>query len=255
MGGRKHPRRHVRLTRNAVLVADVMRSTAVASAPGVSADLIRAVLPCEIRIVDEEKRGIEVCATSEAVDSYGTIFGYDASKDAFDRWAGNVREMHERKAVGRKVAVRYDDAARRVYARLRISKGAEDTWEKVKDGTLAGASIGASGVEWQNQRIAGADVPVATRYDLVELSLVDLPSNPDALGVTFVRDGVPDIALLDDLESTDAAGIAEDMRADAPAGDESDAPAAATAAATSAATSATTFAERMGRFPTKIPPR
>lgn len=115
--------------------------------------LIRAVLPCEIRIVDEDKREIEVCATSEAVDSYGTVFGYDASKDAFNRWAGNVREMHDRKAVGRKVAVRYDDDARRVYARVRISRGAEDTWEKVKDGTLAGASIGASDVTWQNQRV------------------------------------------------------------------------------------------------------
>ncbi len=115
------------------------------------------------------------------------VFGYDASKDAFDRWAGNVREMHNRVAVGRRVAVRHDDAARRIYVRIRVSKGAQDTWEKVKDGTLAGASIGASDVLWQNQRIAGEDVPVATRYDLVELSLVDLPSNPDALGVTFVR--------------------------------------------------------------------
>ncbi|HEX5548567.1 MAG TPA: hypothetical protein VFX24_14245, partial [Ktedonobacterales bacterium] len=35
---------------------------------------------------------------------------------------------------------------------------------------------------------------------LVELSLVDNPSNPDALGVTFVRDAAPDVALLDPLD-------------------------------------------------------
>src|SRR6185437_6778182 len=35
---------------------------------------------------------------------------------------------------------------------------------------------------------------------LVELSLVDNPSNPDALGVTFVRDATPDVALLDVLD-------------------------------------------------------
>ncbi|HET8907475.1 MAG TPA: hypothetical protein VFN11_10980, partial [Ktedonobacterales bacterium] len=49
------------------------------------------------------------------------------------------------------------------------------------------------------------------RYDLVELSLVDNPSNPDALGVSFVRDATPDDALLDmlDDEATDTREDAE----------------------------------------------
>src|SRR6476661_4301753 len=42
--------------------------------------------------VDAPRREIELCATSETVDSHGTIFDYDASKDAFTRWIGNVRE-------------------------------------------------------------------------------------------------------------------------------------------------------------------
>jgi phage head maturation protease len=136
--------------------------------------------------VDAARREIELCATSEAVDSHGTIFDYDASKEAFTRWIGNVREMHGRQAVGTRVAVRCDDDTRRIYVRIRVSRGARDTWEKVLDGTLRGASIGASGVVWQQQRrrIAGEQrtLRVATRYDLVELSLVDNPSNPDARG-------------------------------------------------------------------------
>jgi hypothetical protein len=150
--------------------------------------------------VDEERREIELCATSEALDTYGTIFAYAASRDAFARWEGNVREMHERKAVGRRVSVHFDDAARKIFVRLRISRGAEDTWQKVRDGTLRGASIGASNVRWRHERRGDRDVPVAAAYDLVELSLVDLPSNPDAQGVTFVRDGVPVLALLDPLD-------------------------------------------------------
>jgi hypothetical protein len=154
--------------------------------------------------VDAPRREIELCATSETVDSHGTIFDYDASKDAFTRWIGNVREMHGRQAVGSRVAVRCDDETRRIHVRIRISRGARDTWEKVLDGTLRGASIGASGVVWQRQRrrVAGEQrsLNVATRYDLVELSLVDNPSNPDALGVTFVRDATPDAALLDPLD-------------------------------------------------------
>lgn len=154
--------------------------------------------------VDAPRREIELCATSETVDSQGTIFDYDASKDALTRWIGNVREMHGRQAVGSRVAVRCDDETRRIHVRIRISRGARDTWEKVLDGTLRGASIGASGVVWQRQRrrVAGEQrsLNVATRYDLAELSLVDNPSNPDALGVTFVRDATPDIALLDPLD-------------------------------------------------------
>ena len=159
--------------------------------------------------VDADLREIELCATSEALDAHGTIFDYAASKEAFTRWLGNVREMHERRAVGRRVAVHCDDGARRVYVRLRISRGAQDTWEKVVDGTLRGASIGASDVVWRRERrtVAGRSrwVNVATRYDLAELSLVDNPSNPDALGVTFVRDAAPDVTLLDPLESADEA--------------------------------------------------
>ena len=159
--------------------------------------------------VDAARREIELCATSEALDAHGTIFDYDASKDAFTRWIGNVREMHERRAVGQRVEVRCDDETRRIYVRARISRGAQDTWEKVLDGTLRGASIGASNVVWRRERrgISGRAraVNVATRYDLAELSLVDNPSNPDALGVTIVRDAEPDLAALDRLDVDDSA--------------------------------------------------
>ena len=159
--------------------------------------------------VDVPTREIELCATSEAVDSYGTVFDYGASKAAFTRWHGNVREMHANNAVGRRVAVRCDDDARKVYVRVRISAGARDTWEKVLDGTLRGASIGANQVVWarQTRRIAGQDreLTVATRYELVELSLVDNPSNPDALGISIVRNALPDLDLLDRLDDDDPA--------------------------------------------------
>ncbi len=158
--------------------------------------------------VDAARREIELCATSEALDAHGTIFDYAASKDAFTRWIGNVREMHERRAVGQRVEVRCDDETRRVYVRVRISRGARDTWEKVLDGTLRGASIGASNVVWRRERRGAGGrarmVNIATRYDLAELSLMDNPSNPDALGVAIVRDGQPDLTLLDGADVRDA---------------------------------------------------
>jgi hypothetical protein len=160
--------------------------------------------------VDTPTREIELCATSEAVDSYGTVFDYGASKAAFIRWQGNVREMHSNNAVGQRMAVHCDDDARKVYVRVRISAGARDTWEKVLDGTLRGASIGASHVVWQRQirKVAGQDreLAVATHYELVELSLVDNPSNPDALGISIVRNALPDLDLLDRLDDDPPCG-------------------------------------------------
>ena len=80
---------------------------------------------------------------------------------------GNVREMHERVAVGRRVGVRCEDETRRIFVTIRISRGAETTWEKVLDGTLRGASIGATNVRWERQRRsvgeAEREVDVATR--------------------------------------------------------------------------------------------
>ncbi|MFI5277543.1 MAG: hypothetical protein ACHQ1E_09765 [Ktedonobacterales bacterium] len=55
---------------------------------------------------------------------------------------------------------------------------------------------------------------VATRYDLAELSLVDRPSNPDALGVTFVRGAEPDTDLLDPLPEEPAAEPAAEAGAE-----------------------------------------
>ncbi len=159
--------------------------------------------------IDAERREIEVTATSEALDAYGTIFDYAASRDAFRRWLGNVREMHDNVAVGRRVAVICDDAARQIRVRLRISRGAESTWQKILDGTLCGASIGATNVVWdeaQRTDAAGqeATVRVATRYDLVELSLVDNPANPDCLGIAVVRGMETDEAILDEIDGRDS---------------------------------------------------
>lgn len=196
--------------------AAVTRATAAEPVIAIQPSLFAEPDPTVVRVgyapivrVDTPTREIELCATSEAVDSYGTVFDYGASKAAFTRWHGNVREMHANNAVGRRVAVRCDDDARKVYVRVRISAGARDTWEKVLDGTLRGASIGANQVVWARQirRVAGQDreLTVATRYELVELSLVDNPSNPDALGISIVRNALPDLNLLDRLDDDDPA--------------------------------------------------
>ena len=80
-----------------------------------------------------------------------------------------------------------------VYVDAYISKGAQDTWEKVLDGTLSGFSIGGSIKEAEDQYDPQMDksVRVIKDYDLSELSLVDNPANQFAniLSIQKAEDG------------------------------------------------------------------
>lgn len=161
-------------------------------------DIVRLEdLPTELELylpiarVNKEKREVTVRATSEALDSYKTIFDFDASQDAFSRWKGNIREMHDsKKAVGRSLRWEPVPDERAIDVTLHVSKGAQDTWEKVLDGTLAGASVGARNGVWEKRMIDGEEIPVLTRYDLVEVSLVDNPANPDCTVQLVRADGM-----------------------------------------------------------------
>lgn len=141
---------------------------------------INATFYAPIMRRDDDNWEVEGVLTSEAIDTYGTIFDYESAKRAVEAWAGNVREMHQLKAVGRRIAFACDDANRQITIRTRISKGARDTWEKVVDGTLTGYSIGAYDAKKTTRVVEGRAVPVYTDYKYGEVSLVDVPSNPDA---------------------------------------------------------------------------
>ncbi len=126
--------------------------------------------------INPQLREVTVRATSEREDAFHTRFLFEASRDAFERWAGNVREMHQPVAVGCAARILPYPAERAIDVVLRVSKGAEQTWQKILDGTLKGASIGAANVQWQRDK---SGISTAIKYDLVELSLVDNPANPD----------------------------------------------------------------------------
>ncbi len=129
--------------------------------------------------VNRERREVIGVATAEVKDAFHTVIGYEASKDALLRWRGNIREMHNpRKAVGRALEILPDDIHRRIIVRARISKGAEDTWQKVLDGTLKGFSIGGRNGVWTSRVINGETLPYLSRYDAIEVSLVDNPACP-----------------------------------------------------------------------------
>jgi hypothetical protein len=80
-----------------------------------------------------------------------------------------------------------------VFVNVYVSKGAQDTWEKVLDGTLSGFSIGGNVKEAKNEFIEELEktVRIIKDYDLTELSLVDNPANQlsNVLSIQKTADG------------------------------------------------------------------
>ena len=137
--------------------------------------------------VDEAQRLVSGFATLDNIDSQGDVVLSEASRKAFERARGNIREMHQPLAVGRMVDFREDEYYdtndkkfyRGIFVTARVSEGAEDTWKKVLDGTLTGFSIGGEINDASSEFVkeAGKTVRFIKDYDLVELSLVDNPAN------------------------------------------------------------------------------
>ena len=137
--------------------------------------------------VNRENRTVSGFATLDNVDQTGDVVTAEASMKAFESFRGNLREMHQPMAVGKVVSFKpetyYDQTTKEfyngVYVTSYISKGAQDTWEKVLDGTLSGFSIGGKITESDNEvnKADGTQVRFIKAYDLVELSIVDSPAN------------------------------------------------------------------------------
>lgn len=140
------------------------------------------------KATDENERTVVGFATLDNFDQTGDIVLAKASEEAFREFRGNIREQHNKhNAVGRMIACEpaeyYDPKTQKTYqgvrVAVRISKGAQDTWEKCKDGTYSGFSIGGAIIDQEDvyNRELGRTVKVISKYRLTELSLVDNPAN------------------------------------------------------------------------------
>ena len=160
--------------------------------------------------VDKERRTVSGFATLDNIDKQADIVTTEASLSAFKKFRGNIREMHQPISVGKMVSFKedkyFDPETKKfysgVYVSAYISKGAQDTWEKVLDGTLSGFSIGGRMNKWDDAIDTKSDkaIRIIKDYDLVELSLVDNPANQFANilsvekvdGVSMVKGEVAD---------------------------------------------------------------
>lgn len=152
----------------------------------------------QISKVDEEKRLVYGVMTSEALDTDNEVCDYDTTKPYIKAWSqqlakasggenlGNVRTMHNKQlaAVGKLVDLTCDDAAKTVEVCAYIAD--DQAWKNVTDRIYTGFSQGGRYIKrWPDPVKKGV-----MRYTLrpFEISLVDLPANPEAT-FTLVKAG------------------------------------------------------------------
>ena len=156
--------------------------------------------------IDEESRTIEGVATAEVLDKQGEIVDYEAAKAAITgTWPGNLREMHKAEAVGTGVVVACDDATKTIRIRATISKGAPNTWEKVKDGTLKMFSIGGQARERIAEKVGDVMARRMFLGSCHEISVVDNGACPGAaFAIAKIADGK-----VEDLEGDEPIDISK----------------------------------------------
>jgi hypothetical protein len=158
--------------------------------------------------VDLERRIVSGFASLDNLDKQYDIVTTEASMEAFAKFRGNIREMHQPSAVGKMISFKeekyFDPESKKfykgVYVSTYISKGAQDAWEKVLDGTYTGFSIGGRMNKWDDAYDEKMDkqIRIIKDYDLIELSLVDSPANQFASIMSVEKvDGV-DVIKADD---------------------------------------------------------
>jgi hypothetical protein len=165
--------------------------------------LIRMFVPItRVEEIDDETCEVIGVATSERVDSFKTIFDFEGSKKAYERWAdafsrmtdgeskGNVREMHQRAAVGKVLEWNPNEADRSIEIRTRIV--GKDPVRKCRERIYTGFSHGVlPTAPPRKERVGGEIVERYTDFEVREVSLADSPSNPDSvfLIVRMAADG------------------------------------------------------------------
>ena len=144
--------------------------------------------------IDESRQEVWGVATAEVVDKEGEIFDYASSKPYFKAWSneiakatdgkslGNVREMHVNSAVGKLVAIEFDDALKQISVGARIVDDA--AWQKCAQGVYTGFSIGGQYMKaWDDGEFVRFTAKPA------EISVVDNPCVPSAHFTAVKTDG------------------------------------------------------------------
>lgn len=138
------------------------------------------------KILDDEQRIIEGYASTETVDREYEIVTREALKEAAQKYMmfPTIRYMHQKQPIGKALDLKIDHKGLRLKAKiLKGIKAADEAWQLVKEGILKAYSIGGRILEAERyyDKTLGRPVRRITKMELYEVSLVDVPANPETL--------------------------------------------------------------------------
>lgn len=137
--------------------------------------------------VDASRRIVNCIASSETEDSWGRVVKQDWD---LTRYKANpvVLMNHDAQSlpIGRSENVRVEKGkllATIVFADALANPAADYVWNSIQQGSLRAISVGWKPGSVAETTVDGRDVVVMSKNVLMEISLVNLPANPDALMV------------------------------------------------------------------------
>jgi HK97 family phage prohead protease len=145
----------------------------------------------QVRAIDVEKREVRVLASSPTLDRHGEIILPSAFQDTISRFMANpcVLGCHQHRladgeppVIGSVVKLWIDKAGLWAVIRFAETELGESYWVLYRDGHMRAVSVGFVALQWEDKRDEdGGYVRTYTRVELLEISCVAVPSNPDAL--------------------------------------------------------------------------
>ena len=146
-------------------------------------NMIRRAFACEIeRVAGSAADGVPIVASTDAIDRYGEVVEQDWRLDNYKRnpvvlWSHDPHDL----PIGKALDVRVDNGklkARIVFAAHAKAQEIAQLWN---DGFLNAISVGFYPTNVRFEKRDGKDVPVLSGNELLEISVVGIPANPEAL--------------------------------------------------------------------------
>ncbi len=139
----------------------------------------------EVRALKDEMRSVDVVASTGAVDSYNEIVSQDWD---LRRYKANPIVLYGHNAydlpIGFARDVRVEDGqllATLHFVDEKASPRAEQVWQGIKQGSLRAVSVGFQPGTVSTTKVGDKDVIVLSNNNLLEISVVPLPANAEAV--------------------------------------------------------------------------
>lgn len=148
-------------------------------------ELLRRSYGIAVRAQADATRSVDVIASSTALDGYGEIVAQDWDLRRYEAnpvvlyghnsWGMPIGHASNVRVEGDKLLATLN------FVDARANPMAEQVWQGVLQGSLRAVSVGFRSKKGSMQNIDGKDVFVLAGNELMEISVVPIPANPEAV--------------------------------------------------------------------------